>query len=585
MIPILISLMLCLAAGWAGEQQSASSRTLEGCRNGEAAACLAAGVPKPLAEDLARIFREKDSRKRADRQDSFRKKLTGAPMDTAVLCFRLGFYSPELAQGIGEARLAEIALADPDAAARKWAVRWINDTAVVEKVSVSDKDPEVRLVAVARSLKLLQGSGTTVRRVGGTTLIQGASTDLPTDPDLKMIAREPEVLADLVRTGDLAGVEIASTKGAPVNARHRERGDLLALFAPPRYEKRGFNGMLGVGWTPLFWAAHEGHFDIAGYLIAQGATVDLRDQAGATPVMFAVWANKPAVVKLLLEHGAATTEPKYGMTLLMLAAALRQANVNDCLAVLLAARIPIDAKDADGWTALHHSAWSPQKTAFLLERGADPNQATNDGLTPLMLAAGNSQPEVVRDLLTQKPNINVQDKAGQSALAYAIQNCDYDTVKLLLEVGADTSLRNREGKPAQDLAKEALDVEQRLAIKTKEMGEDSVLVTEGFLYAKNERFAARLSVSGAEDGLIRASGTTAMSFDGRQTSDGVGSHWTFEKPNITFRNGGYAYTSKYEGATIDFREDGVVLRGFTWRHEKLERHKEILDLVSAHTKR
>lgn len=364
----------------------------------------------------------------------------------------------------------------------------------------------------------------------------------------RQITFPQEDLVSSVQKGDLEGVKTAIKNGAWVNEKHQER---LLLFGKPKYSKEGFSGSLGVGWTPLFWAAYEGHLDIAKYLIEQGATVNVQDDARATPVMFAVWGNKTDLVELLLKHGAETVERKYWMTLLMLAAASSNAETN-CLNALLIDRMPIDEKDIDGWTALHHATRSPQKAAFLLQKGADPN---------------------------------IQDNLGMSALAYAVGNGSYETVKVLLDAGADPKRKTTEGKSTEDLAKEALESERLNAIKLKTMGQDTVLVTEGFIYQKDAGLRPiRLSVSGAKDGVLMAHGMTVITLDGGDLSYSLGAEWTFEKPDISFRNAGYIYTSKFNGATIDFREDGVLLKGFTWRHEKLERHQSVLELLQTRSK-
>lgn len=84
--------------------------------------------------------------------------------------------------------------------------------------------------------------------------------------------------------------------------------------------------------------------------------------------------------------------------------------------------IDVQAKDKDGFTALHWAAWSgmPYCSLLLVEAGLDVNARENNGFTPLMLAAGRG---------------NVQ------------------MVAMLLNLGADASLRNAEGHTAADLAK------------------------------------------------------------------------------------------------------------------------------------
>ena len=58
------------------------------------------------------------------------------------------------------------------------------------------------------------------------------------------------------------------------------------------------------GWTPLHYAATEGHIDLMQWLLDLGADVNVQTRAGVTPLYMA--ARKPSrqAVMLLLKHGA-----------------------------------------------------------------------------------------------------------------------------------------------------------------------------------------------------------------------------------------------------------------------------------------
>jgi len=60
------------------------------------------------------------------------------------------------------------------------------------------------------------------------------------------------------------------------------------------------------GRTPLHWAAQEGHAEIAEYLIAEGARIDVKDKPplGCTPLHVAVGCGQETVVRVLLDDGA-----------------------------------------------------------------------------------------------------------------------------------------------------------------------------------------------------------------------------------------------------------------------------------------
>lgn len=87
-------------------------------------------------------------------------------------------------------------------------------------------------------------------------------------------------------------------------------------------------------------------------------------------------------------------------------------------------------------------AGNAAQVASLLQNGADGNARTGDGATPLMLAAGNGNLEVVRTLLAAKVDVNAVDDLGWNALMKAIYNAELDrgfpdVVQALIDAGAD----------------------------------------------------------------------------------------------------------------------------------------------------
>jgi ankyrin repeat protein len=100
----------------------------------------------------------------------------------------------------------------------------------------------------------------------------------------------------------------------------------------------------------------------------------------------------------------------------------------------------------------------------LAEHGADPRLASNDGTTPLMVAAGlgrylaESRVTEVRALAAVKlalelgGEINAVNDSGNAALHGAAQTKENSIVKLLADNGADLNLRNKRGQTALMIA-------------------------------------------------------------------------------------------------------------------------------------
>ena len=92
---------------------------------------------------------------------------------------------------------------------------------------------------------------------------------------------------------------------------------------------------------------------------------------------------------------------------------------------------------------------------FLLANRARPDLASNDGTTPLMLAAQIGWRDGAEQLLARGANVNLGNSRGETALIYAVQRYDLPMVRLLLTVGANPNQTdNVSGNSAVDYARQ-----------------------------------------------------------------------------------------------------------------------------------
>jgi ankyrin repeat protein len=76
----------------------------------------------------------------------------------------------------------------------------------------------------------------------------------------------------------------------------------------------------------------------------------------------------------------------------------------------------------------------------LLDSGVDPDASDQDGVTPLMLSAFNGHSVIVLELLARGVMVDGKDRLGRTALLYAATGPFPETVKILLDKGADPNI-------------------------------------------------------------------------------------------------------------------------------------------------
>ena len=146
--------------------------------------------------------------------------------------------------------------------------------------------------------------------------------------------------------------------------------------------------------------------------------------------------------------------PKPGVTPLMKAVVKDGLNSTE-LKTLLGEPGSVNAVDKSGWTSLMYAAEAarPELMHALLDAGADVNARSKAGETAMFAAVTAWYDPVakVRFLKTAGADINARDQDGSTALMQAAQHYWMEgLLATMIELGADPSVRNKEGLRALD---------------------------------------------------------------------------------------------------------------------------------------
>ncbi|XP_045473083.1 serine/threonine-protein phosphatase 6 regulatory ankyrin repeat subunit A [Harmonia axyridis] len=215
------------------------------------------------------------------------------------------------------------------------------------------------------------------------------------------------------------------------------------------------------GARSIHTAARYGHVGIINTLLQKGEKVDVTTKENYTALHIAVESCKPIVVETLLGYGADVhiRGGKLRETALHIAARVKDGE--RCALMLLKSGAGPNIVTDDGQTPVHVAAQygNLQTLLLLLEDGGDPQFKNKLGETPLHHAARGCRSDVVEHLIQYVKNnkgdevatdyVNEVNEKSESALHYVstvmseeveIPDTDRKTCMALLQSGADVNL-------------------------------------------------------------------------------------------------------------------------------------------------
>ncbi|MDO9011161.1 MAG: ankyrin repeat domain-containing protein [Gallionella sp.] len=188
------------------------------------------------------------------------------------------------------------------------------------------------------------------------------------------------------------------------------------------------------GYTPLHVAAYWKHNEIVQLLLEKGAEVHVISASGATPLCRAVTP---------IDDVSAS---EFGGIASVLTPAAAMAN-KQLVELLLANGAKVNVKTNDGITPLHLAAvlGVPDIVELLIARGAEVNSKGDDGYASLYLAAKYDRKDVAEILLAHQAVVEQKTAKGDSPLSIAAAYGNRPTAELLLRHGANPNIKDKRG--------------------------------------------------------------------------------------------------------------------------------------------
>jgi uncharacterized protein len=330
------------------------------------------------------------------------------------------------------------------------------------------------------------------------------------DPNTKLSGGET-VLMTAARTGVLGPVDSLIAHGADVNAKER-KGQTALMWAAAEGNVKAVEALLAAGadyratlpsgYTPLFFAIREGKSEVVKALLKAG--IDVNDTmhgtkrptakdpaAGTSPLVLAIENGHFDLAVTLLDAGADPNDQRTGYTPLHIMTWVRKPNLGDgddgnpppigsgnlnslqFVRALVSHGAEVNARLSRGPGGGKGALGRPGATPFLMaaftadvplmktliDLGADPLLANNEGCTPLLAAAGvgvntaeetvGTEPEVLESLellLKLGGDVNTVEKNGETAMHGAAYRNHPNVVQFLADHGAKIDIWNQLNK-------------------------------------------------------------------------------------------------------------------------------------------
>ena len=211
------------------------------------------------------------------------------------------------------------------------------------------------------------------------------------------------------------------------------------------------NAMNSRGQTSLWFACCNGQKEYVKILLDTGADPNIVDKNEESCLHAAIYGSCcTETTQNIIDHGAQVNSVnKDGATALLLACRTAQ---KQSVKLLLKAQADPNIPDSDGDTSLHEAIAADcdkETLQEIIDCGANVNAVNKRGMTALLLGCSFGHMDSVKVLLEAGADPNVIDKIGYSCMFAAVDGrCSREILQELMEHGAHVDTKRKDGTTA-----------------------------------------------------------------------------------------------------------------------------------------
>jgi ankyrin repeat protein len=199
--------------------------------------------------------------------------------------------------------------------------------------------------------------------------------------------------------------------------------------------------------TALYYAVANGNQQTIRALLTKGSPVNNVTTDGETLLQLSV--GKGVEQMSLLLDAKADIELENGDNQTALNKAV-EAEKPDVVKLLIERKANIHHRDSYGWSPIHDASYyrpNVEVVRLLADAGANLTETVNGGQTPLHLAARDARPDIVAVLLEHRGALDIEQRTedGETPLVKAVHGNNLECVRRLLQAGANINAQCQQG--------------------------------------------------------------------------------------------------------------------------------------------